>query len=138
MEIILILFVITTLVCAGKWISYKIGNLTILLYMAESGIELPDSTTIKKYREKVIKKLLRIKAEPGKGRGGSRMEINKDAIAEVCGRKLQLQGHEYLLEELVEWMKQKEVSVRLAVELFKAASEVADMAWCTEKGKVRF
>lgn len=63
MEIILILFVITTLFCAGKWISYKIGNLTILLYMAESGIELPDNTTIKKYREKVIKKLLRIKED---------------------------------------------------------------------------
>ena len=63
MEIILILFVIITLVCAGKWISYKIGNLTILLYMAESGIELPDSTTIKKYREKVIKKLLHIKED---------------------------------------------------------------------------
>ena len=58
-----ILFVITILVCTGKWFSYKIGNLTILLYMAESGIELPDSTTIKKYREKVIKKLLRIKED---------------------------------------------------------------------------
>lgn len=57
----MIFFVITTVICAAKWISYKIGNLTILLYMAESGVELPDSKTIEKYREKVIKKLLHIK-----------------------------------------------------------------------------
>lgn len=57
----MIFFLITTLICAEKWFSYKIGNLTILLYMAESGIELPDSETIEKYRKKVIKKLLNIK-----------------------------------------------------------------------------
>lgn len=57
----MIFFVITTVICAAKWISYKIGNLTIHLYMAESGVELPDSKTIEKYREKVIKKLLHIK-----------------------------------------------------------------------------
>lgn len=52
---------ITTLICALKWFSYKIGNLTILLYIAEAGVELPDSETIQKYREKVIKKMLHIK-----------------------------------------------------------------------------
>lgn len=57
----MIFFAITTIICAAKWLSYKIGNLTILLYMAESGIDLPDSETIGKYREKVIKKLLHIK-----------------------------------------------------------------------------
>lgn len=66
------------------------------------------------------------------------MEIPEKVIAEVCGRKLQLQGSESLLEELIEWMQQKEVSVCLAVELFKAASEVANMAWHTEKKKIRF
>ncbi|MCI8992998.1 MAG: hypothetical protein HFG80_09835 [Eubacterium sp.] len=66
------------------------------------------------------------------------MEIDEKVIAEVCGRKLQTKGCEGLLRELIEWMKQKNVSVRLAVELFKAASEVADIAWSTEKGKIRF
>ncbi len=59
----MIFFVITTVICAVKWLSYKIGNLTILLYIAESGVDLPDSETIEKYREKVIKKLLHIKED---------------------------------------------------------------------------
>ena len=56
-------FAITTVICGAKWLSYKIGNLTILLYYAESGVELPDSDAIKKYREKVIKNLLHIKED---------------------------------------------------------------------------
>lgn len=59
----MIFFAITTVICAVKWLSYKIGNLTILLYIAESGVDLPDSETIEKYREKVIKKLLHIKED---------------------------------------------------------------------------
>ncbi len=58
-----IVFAVTTVICAGKWISYKIGNLTILLYFAELGVALPDSEAIKKYREKVIKKILHIKED---------------------------------------------------------------------------
>lgn len=59
----MIFFVMTTLICAERWFSYKIGNLTILLYFAESGVELPDSESIRKYREKVIKKLLHVKED---------------------------------------------------------------------------
>lgn len=66
------------------------------------------------------------------------MEIPERVITEVCGRKLQLQGCESLLGELLEWMQQKDVSVCLAVELFKAASDAVDMAWHTEKKKIRF
>lgn len=58
-----LIFAATTLICAGKWLSYKIGNLTILLYYTECGVELPKSEDIEKYRERVIKKLLHIKED---------------------------------------------------------------------------
>lgn len=51
-----LIFAITTLICAGKWLSYKLGILTILFYLAESGIALPDGKTVEEYRKKTIKK----------------------------------------------------------------------------------
>lgn len=63
MSALAFIFAITTVICAEKWFSYKIGNLTILLYFAECGVGLPDSEAIKKYREKVIKNMLHIKED---------------------------------------------------------------------------
>ena len=50
--------VITTLVV--KYLKYKIGNLAILLYLAEHNIRLPNDAEIQKYTEKVVKKLFYI------------------------------------------------------------------------------
>ena len=44
-----------------KWLIYRLGVLAILLYYAESGLELPDQDTIRKYQTKVLLKMLGIK-----------------------------------------------------------------------------
>ena len=56
-----VVFAITTLICAGKWLKYKMGWIAILLYFGERGYKLPESEDIKKYSEKAIKKILHIK-----------------------------------------------------------------------------
>lgn len=48
-------------VAASKWFIYRLGVLAILLYYAESGLELPDQDTIRKYQTKVLLKMLGIK-----------------------------------------------------------------------------
>lgn len=44
-----------------KWFTWNMTCKAVLFYYAESGNELPDSETIKKYREKVIKKTIGVK-----------------------------------------------------------------------------
>lgn len=56
-----IILIITTVICATGWISNKIGLLTILLFLAERGIDIPDAEERREYSEKVIKKILKIK-----------------------------------------------------------------------------
>ncbi len=60
MEIILILLL---LIAGLKCVAYKLSTMAILLYFVERGIELPDTQTLQKYREKVMKKMLHIKED---------------------------------------------------------------------------
>lgn len=58
LKIGIVSLVITTLVV--KYLKYKIGNLAILLYLAENNIKLPNDAEIQKYTKKVVKKIFHI------------------------------------------------------------------------------
>lgn len=42
-----------------KWFAWNMACKAVLLYYTETGSELPDAETIKKYRKKVIEKTFR-------------------------------------------------------------------------------
>lgn len=47
----------------SKWAIYRLSVMAILLYCAESGIDLPEHETIQKYRMKVVMKRFNIKGD---------------------------------------------------------------------------
>ncbi len=56
-----IILVVALLYAVSKWIMFKLSTAAILLYFAESGVELPDVAKIREYQLKVAMKSLGIK-----------------------------------------------------------------------------
>lgn len=48
-----------------------------------------------------------------------------------------LEGKKFLVNELVEWMREKDISVRQAKALLKITGRVIENAWSTEESKVK-
>ncbi len=48
-----------------------------------------------------------------------------------------LEGKEVLVNELVEWMREKDISVHQAKALLKVTGRVLEEAWRTEESKVK-
>lgn len=61
------------------------------------------------------------------------MEVNREMAKKLCIQNYSLRERPELLEELIEWMKNKELSVRQAEDLMSATKNLLEMAWRTEK-----
>lgn len=51
----------------------------------------------------------------------------------VCGRNKSLCGKTHLYQELIEWLRDKELSVRQAQDLLSDTKNIIDAAWHTEE-----
>ena len=60
---LVIILLLILLYALMKWTIYRLSVLAILLYFAESGVELPDAATIQRYKVKVAMRSLHIKED---------------------------------------------------------------------------
>ena len=61
--LIIVGLAVALITAVAKWINYKLARMAVLLYYAESGLELPDSAVIRRYMQKVVNKSLGIRED---------------------------------------------------------------------------
>ena len=63
MRFVIVVLAFALVMAVLKWLNYKLAVMAVLLYYAESGQEIPETATIRRYMQKVVFKLLGIKED---------------------------------------------------------------------------
>lgn len=69
-------------------------------------------------------------------RRGEVRKVNVDCkLPGVFGKNKSLYGKEHLCQELIDWLRSKNLSVRQSIDLLSNTKDLINAAWRTEKSK---
>ncbi|MDD3137574.1 MAG: hypothetical protein PHX08_01195 [Lachnospiraceae bacterium] len=56
-----LLFIVTTMICAMKWLAWRVSTAAVLYYISKNGYPLPDNEELKECTRIVAEKILKRK-----------------------------------------------------------------------------